>query len=90
MSDNQEDHVSMGSIAANQTRKIIGHLQYILAIELLCASQAIDLAGIQDQIAPTTLKTYKTIREIVPMLSEDRELSPDFNSCVELIRKRHL
>jgi histidine ammonia-lyase len=90
VSANQEDHVSMGSIAANQTSKIIEHVQYILTIELLCASQAIDLAGIQDQIAPTTLKTYKAIREIVPMLSEDRELSPDINSCVELIRKRHL
>ncbi len=90
VSANQEDHVSMGSIAANQTRKIIEHVQHILAIELLCVSQAIDLAEIRDTIAPTTLETYNKIREVVPMLSEDRELSPDIQLCVDLIQKRHL
>jgi histidine ammonia-lyase len=89
VSANQEDHVSMGSIAANQTRRIIEHVQYILAIELLCVTQAIDLAEIGDSIAPTTSKTYKAIREVVPMMSEDRELSPDIQLCVNLIQKRH-
>ncbi len=90
VSANHEDHVSMGSIAALHTRKIIEHVHYILAIELLCASQAIDLTGIQDQISPTTLRAYQTIRNKIPMLSEDRELSPDINRCVELIRNRRL
>ncbi|MFX1282266.1 MAG: histidine ammonia-lyase [Promethearchaeota archaeon] len=90
VSANQEDHVSMGSIAAIQTRKIIKHVQYILAIELLCVSQAIDLAEIQDQLAQKSLEVYHKIRKVVPKLIEDRELSPDINQCVELIKNRKL
>ncbi|MHA2203392.1 MAG: HAL/PAL/TAL family ammonia-lyase, partial [Candidatus Hodarchaeales archaeon] len=86
VSANQEDHVSMGTIAAIHTRKIVEHVHFILAIELLCVSQAIDLAEIQDQLAPTTLEVYQKIREVIPKLSKDRELSPDINACVELIR----
>jgi histidine ammonia-lyase len=90
VSANQEDHVSMGTIAANKTRKIIDHIHYILAIELLCAAQAIDLAQIHDQIASRVLITYQKIREVVPMLLEDRELAPDIEKCVKLIKNRVL
>jgi histidine ammonia-lyase len=88
VSANQEDHVSMGTIAAIHTRRIVEHVHYILAIELLCVSQAIDLAEIQHQLAPKTSEVYQNIRKAIPMLHEDRELSPDINTCVELIRNR--
>ena len=42
-SANQEDHVSMGSIAARHARTVLEHVQRILAIELLVAAQALDL-----------------------------------------------
>ena len=42
-SANQEDHVSMGSIAARHARTVLGHVERILAIELLVAAQALDL-----------------------------------------------
>lgn len=90
VSANQEDHVSMGTIAANQTRKIIQHLYHILAIELLCVSQAIDLSEIRNQISPPTRKAYETIRKVVPMMVTDRELAPDIIQCVKLIQKRKL
>ena len=38
----QEDHVSMGSIAARKALRVIENVEKILAIELLCASQALD------------------------------------------------
>jgi len=38
----QEDHVSMGSISGRKTYQIINNLEYILAVELLCAAQAFD------------------------------------------------
>ncbi|MCK4979835.1 MAG: histidine ammonia-lyase, partial [Candidatus Delongbacteria bacterium] len=41
-SQGQEDHVSMGAISARKTLRIIGNLEKILAIELLCAAQALD------------------------------------------------
>ncbi|MFX0123830.1 MAG: histidine ammonia-lyase [Candidatus Hodarchaeota archaeon] len=90
VSANQEDHVSMGTISAIHTRRIIEHVHYILAIELLCVLQAIDIAEIQDQLAPTTLAVYQKIREVIPMLDKDRELSPDINTCVEIIRNGQL
>ena len=42
-SANQEDHVSMGSIAARHARRVLEHVERILAIELLCAAQGLDL-----------------------------------------------
>ena len=42
-SANQEDHVSMGSIAARHARQVLEHVERILSIELLVAAQALDL-----------------------------------------------
>jgi histidine ammonia-lyase len=42
-SANQEDHVSMGAAAARHARTVLGHVEQIVAIELLCAAQALDL-----------------------------------------------
>lgn len=42
-SANQEDHVSMGTIGARKARSILQNLKYVLAIELLCAAQGLDL-----------------------------------------------
>ncbi len=41
-SANQEDHVSMGPIAARHARTVLEHVEQIVAIELLVATQAID------------------------------------------------
>lgn len=41
-SNGQEDHVSMGANAATKLKKVIDNVQRVLAIELLCAAQAID------------------------------------------------
>lgn len=88
VSANQEDHVSMGTISARQARKIIQNAEYILAIELLCACQAIDLANIKEQLSPTCLKIYSLIRNRIQELFQDRELSIDIELCADLIRKK--
>jgi len=44
-SDNQEDHVSMGMIAARKAYKILQNVQQLLAMEYLCAVQAIHLSS---------------------------------------------
>ncbi|HET7838989.1 MAG TPA: histidine ammonia-lyase, partial [Rectinemataceae bacterium] len=44
-SANQEDHVSMGTIAARKARSILDNLRRVLAIEVLSACQAVDLRG---------------------------------------------
>jgi histidine ammonia-lyase len=41
----QEDHVSMGSISGRKLNKVLDNLEYILAIELLTACQAIEFSS---------------------------------------------
>jgi len=88
VSANQEDHVSMGSIAAAQTRQIIEHLEIILAIELLCVCQAIDLAGIKNELAPPLREDFNILRKVIPVLESDRELSSDIKKVSALIKTR--
>ena len=42
-SANREDHVSMSSIAARKAAQVISNVRQVIALELLCAAQALDL-----------------------------------------------
>jgi len=82
-SANQEDHVSMGTIAARQAREILENVRYILAIEYLAAVQGIDF------LAPLnpgrgTGAAYHAVRRIVPRLDEDRVPAPDIKAIYDL------
>ncbi|MGI2257508.1 tyrosine 2,3-aminomutase [Candidatus Cardinium hertigii] len=87
--DNQ-DVVSMGLIAARNCRRIMKNNNYILAIELLCAAQAIDIAGHYDQLSPVGQLTYKSVRSQVPTLNEDRYMSDDINRISKFLEKGEL
>ena len=85
-SANQEDHVSMGAAAARHARVVLGHVEQILAIELLCAAQALDLrlallGSVDRSAAPApgagVSEAHRRIRERVSTLVEDREPGPD-------------
>ncbi|WP_425059003.1 Histidine ammonia-lyase [Sporomusa carbonis] len=83
-SANQEDHVSMGTIAARQAREILENVRYILAIECLAAAQGIDfLAPLTPGIG--TGAAHQAIRQVVPHLDEDRMPAPDIQSIYRLI-----
>ena len=83
-SANQEDHVSMGTIAARQAREILENVRYILAIECLAAAQGIDfLAPLTPGVG--TGAAHKTIRQAVPHLDEDRIPAPDIQNIYRLI-----
>ena len=73
---NQEDHVSMGSIAARKAREVLKNVQHILAIEFLCTSQAADYR-LPLVLGKGTRSAYDQIRECVQPLREDRALSDD-------------
>lgn len=88
-SANQEDHVSMGTIAARQAREILDNVCHIVAIEMLAAVQGIDF------LAPLlpgdgTRKAHEVIRSVVPHLEEDRVPAPDINSIHSLISSGRL
>lgn len=83
-SANQEDHVSMGTIAARKAKSILENARRVLAIELMCACQAVDLRG-DKGLGVGTLGAYELIREKVEKLDEDRPLYEDINHCEALI-----
>lgn len=85
-SANQEDHVSMGTIAARKAREILGNAINVLAIEILSAAQAIDLND-NKELGNGTKVAYELVRKEVATLYEDRVMYLDINKCADLIRK---
>lgn len=83
-SANQEDHVSMGTIAARKARSIMENTRRVIAMEMMCACQAIDLRG-NKGLGKGTAPVYEALRKLVPMLEEDRPLYDDINKCEGLI-----
>lgn len=84
-SANQEDHVSMGTIAARKAKEILFNAQNVIAIELLCAAQAIDFND-ASKLGKGTAVAYKCIREIVDKIEEDRVMNVDFNKIYDIIK----
>lgn len=83
---NQEDHVSMGPNAARHAREIIDNVSTIVAIELLCATQAIDLrTNDPKDLGKGTRAAYQVVREAAPFLTHDRELSSIIENLTTLI-----
>jgi len=85
----QEDHVSMGPIAARKARAIVDHLRTVLAIELLCACQGLDLVG---PLRPGrgVQAAHRAVREVVPFMENDRVLATDIAAIDGLIRDGRL
>jgi len=84
-SANKEDHVSMGTVSARKCREIVGNAEDVIAIELLCAAQALDLFT-NMKPGEGTLAAYRVIRKAVPHLEKDRILSTDIASVKQLMR----
>jgi histidine ammonia-lyase len=84
-SANKEDHVSMGTIAARKLRSVIENAENVLAIELLCGCQAVDLLT-RGKPGRGTEAAYKACREAVPRLDSDRLLARDIEAMTALLR----
>ena len=72
----REDHVSMGATSAIKLAQIHDHVRTVLAIELLCAAQGIDLRRPLRTTAPLE-RVHATIRARVPAMMVDRPIAPD-------------
>jgi len=80
----REDHVSMGATAALKLAQIEHHVRDVLAIELLCAAQGLDLRR-PLHTTPLLEAVHATIRAKVPAMMTDRPLSPDIAAVRALI-----
>jgi histidine ammonia-lyase len=87
-SANKEDHVSMGTIAARQCREVLHNTEHVIAVELLCAAQAMDLLTDMKPLEPGegTRRAWEMIRRQVPFLDKDRVLAEDIAAMVRLLR----
>ncbi|UCF82818.1 MAG: histidine ammonia-lyase [Desulfobacteraceae bacterium] len=84
-SANKEDHVSMGTISSRKCSEIVKNTEKVIAIELLCSAQAMDLFT-NMKSGEGTLAAYKVIRDTIPHLDKDRILSNDIETMIHLLR----
>lgn len=85
-SGNQEDYVSMGMSGARRLERMLHNLRHIVAIELLCACQGIDLLA-PLQTGALARKAYEAIRAKSTKVQQDRPLAPDMEAIYSLIAK---
>jgi len=81
----QEDHVSMGGVAARKVRRVVENAETVVAIEMLLAAQGIDLS--EGSLGKGTEGAYREIRKTVPMLERDREVHVDIEKILRLVRE---
>lgn len=84
-SANKEDHVSMGTISALKFREVVKNSEHVIAIELLCGAQALDLFT-NSKPGEGTFAAYTVIRNAVPHLDKDRIIAKDIDAVIKLMR----
>ena len=83
-SANQEDHVSMGTIAARKAVVILKNAQRVLAIELFAAGQAAGMIG-REKLAPATRAAYDLLRKEVPQIERDVVMYEQMAKCESIV-----
>jgi histidine ammonia-lyase len=86
-SANKEDHVSMSMTAALKAQVAVERAREVVAIELMCACQAIDLLAPLVTSAPLA-RVHALVRSHVPTLEVDRPSAPDIAAVTDLIASR--
>lgn len=89
-SANQEDHVSMGTIAARKAGEILKNARKVIAMEILSACQGIDLKKVNKDLGLGTEKAYTAVRETVSYYDKDRVMNLDINAVEELIERNKI
>jgi histidine ammonia-lyase len=85
----QEDHVSMGSIGARKTYQIVLNLEYILAVELLCAAQAFDYRK-PLRSSKILEACHNLVRNEIDHAEEDRIFANDIIIACDIITSKRL
>ncbi len=83
-SANQEDHVSMGTIAARKASEILKNVQRVLAIELFAAGQAAEMEG-AEKLAPATRAALGVLRQEVPPVGQDIVMYEQMAKCERIV-----
>jgi histidine ammonia-lyase len=81
----KEDHVSMGMTGALKLRQIVDNAERIVAIELMCAAQALEFRR-PLKASRKVERAHAAVRAIVPRLEQDRSLSPEIEALAAALR----
>ena len=85
----QEDHVSMGSISARKSLKIVENLEKILAIEMLTAAQGFDFRKpMKSNILLDEM--HDLIREHISFADTDRLFYGDIEKAIKLLQSKEI
>ncbi|MGZ3723810.1 MAG: aromatic amino acid lyase, partial [Bdellovibrionales bacterium] len=84
-SADKEDHVSMGTIAARKFQAIVKNAENIVAMEMLSASQALDMLK-PLKASGAVNEAVQVIRTKVPFAEEDRVFAKDIEAIRDLIQ----
>jgi histidine ammonia-lyase len=84
-SGSQEDHVSMGWLSGLKLRRVVELATTIVAVEALCATQALDLRRPLEP-APGTGAARSAMRERISFLQEDRTVAEDIELAEATMR----
>ncbi len=90
-SANQEDHVSMGPIAARHAAAVVANVEQVLALEALAAAQGLDFkmgGGVRPGIG--VARAHALVRQTVDHLGVDRDPQPDIAAVLELVQTGQL
>jgi histidine ammonia-lyase len=85
-SANQEDHVSMGTIAARHAYEMLGNTRSVIAMEFICAMQAVEYRG-DEKMSTSTRRLYEKAREIIPSIDKDRFFSADIENLTKWLKE---
>lgn len=85
-SANKEDHVSMGVTSALKLQQIVQNASTVLAIELLCSAQALDILA-PKKTSPVLQKVHQLIRSGVPRMERDRVVAEDIVSVSRVMER---
>ncbi|HTM05231.1 MAG TPA: histidine ammonia-lyase [Vicinamibacterales bacterium] len=88
-SGNREDHVSMSMAAGLKATRALELARSVIAIELLCAAQALDLLAPLTS-SPSLMRVHDLLRQHVPTLAHDRSPAPDIARITALVARGEL
>jgi histidine ammonia-lyase len=88
-STDKEDHVSMGVTAGRKLHEVIQNAKSVLAIELLCSTQAIEFQR-PYKTSPALESVHAVVRRHVDAIDVDRIFYKDINNIIKLINTREI
>jgi histidine ammonia-lyase len=87
--EDAEDFVSMGAHAAVKFAQVVSNTGRAVAVELICAAQAVDLRR-PALPSPANQVLHAEIRNVCPLLTEDRPVGNDIENVAEALRRRQI